>query len=66
MNDYSWRPEKVGLRWVVKRLLWANWAGSAYTFHKIDGTTVKFWTLKGAQTHADTLNAQPGGSDNDR
>ena len=55
----SWYPyRRTGLRYVVQRCTYSNWAGAWYEFAKENGKVMRFWTAKGAQAFADELNAK--------
>lgn len=55
----AWRPDRIGgLRYVVKQLVWADFAGSAYRFARKHGKVQRFWTRKAAQAYADNLNRE--------
>lgn len=54
-----WEPCRDGLRYVVERRVFSNFAGSGYRYARDDaGNVRRFWTLKSAQAAADALNAE--------
>jgi hypothetical protein len=57
-EEYEWKPQRAGFRYVVARIVYADFAGIGYAWAKSKrGTALRFWTRNGAQAHADGLNA---------
>lgn len=56
MIENAWMPRRKGLRYVVERVVFSDFAGSGYVFARSNGMVLRYWTRKAAQRDADTLN----------
>ena len=58
MKPGLWETERDGLRYVVQRREFSNWAGSGYRFARnaATGFVRRFWLPRNAQRYADALN----------
>lgn len=52
-----WEVRRAGFRWVVARLVFADFAGSGYKYARdCSGYIARYWRKSSAQALADALN----------
>lgn len=56
MSESQWEPSRDGLRYVVERRVYSNFAGSGYVYARDNGRVLRYWTRRAAQQAADVLN----------